>query len=116
MPSKTKTVPDDGIDLEERLAVRVPAYMTSIDYIAVEKIPIIVTGKTDHRRLREIDGLLTLEQLTILDPSRGERYPPNLEMDLQLQQLWVTVLGIGISSISADDSFLRVGDDSIQAT
>lgn len=83
MPSKTKNVPDDGIGLEERLAERVLACMTSIAYIAVEKIPIIATGKTDHRRLREIDGLLTLEQLTILNPSRDKRYPSDLEMELQ---------------------------------
>ncbi|THC87382.1 hypothetical protein EYZ11_013173 [Aspergillus tanneri] len=101
--------------LEERLAEQLPVYMVPTAYIPVEQIPMTTTGKTDRRRLREIGAALTLEQLAELQPSRGERRAPATEMERQLQGLWSSVLGVDTGSIGADDSFLRIGGDSIGA-
>jgi acyl-CoA synthetase (AMP-forming)/AMP-acid ligase II/aryl carrier-like protein len=102
-------------DLEEKLAEQLPAYMVPTAYIPIEKMPMTATGKTDRRRLREIGGLMTLEQLAELNPSRSKRREPSTKMERQLQELWASVLSIDTSSIGADDSFLRIGGDSIGA-
>ncbi|KFY99001.1 hypothetical protein V500_01494 [Pseudogymnoascus sp. VKM F-4518 (FW-2643)] len=100
---------------EEKLAEVLPAYMIPSAYIPIDKMPMTVTGKTDRRRLREIGGSLTLEQLAELNPSRGERRQPSTAAEGQLQRLWAAVLGIEEGSIGVDDSFLRIGGDSILA-
>ncbi|KAJ5102461.1 hypothetical protein N7532_002990 [Penicillium argentinense] len=101
--------------LEDRLAEQLPGYMVPSSYIPVDEMPMTATGKTDRPRLREIGGALTLEQLAALQPSRGERQAPATEMERRLQGLWASVLGIDAVSIWADDSFLRIGGDSIGA-
>ncbi|KFZ16630.1 hypothetical protein V501_02126 [Pseudogymnoascus sp. VKM F-4519 (FW-2642)] len=100
---------------EEKLEEVLPAYMIPSAYILIDKMPMTATGKTDRRRLREIGGSLTLEQLAELNPSRVERRQPTTAAEGQLQQLWAAVLGIDAGSIGVDDSFLRIGGDSIGA-
>ena len=101
--------------LEKRLAELVPAYMIPAAYIPLKTLPRTATNKTDRRQLRERGGAMTLEQLAALNPSSSERCPPETAMEQKLQELWAGVLGIEASSISATDSFLRIGGDSIQA-
>ncbi|KAM3536976.1 hypothetical protein ARSEF1564_010101 [Beauveria bassiana] len=103
----------DGI--EDRLAVSLPAYMIPTAYIAVDEIPMTATGKTDRRRLRTMGEAMTLEQLAAANPSRAERRAPTTETEKHLQGLWARVLGIDADSIGLDDSFLRIGGDSIGA-
>lgn len=99
----------------DKLTATLPTYMVPRAYVPVERIPMTATGKTDRRQLRDLGGTMTLEQLAALQPSPGERRPPSTQAERQLQQLWASVLNIGADSIGLDDSFLRMGGDSIQA-
>ncbi|KAI9933996.1 hypothetical protein MW887_005068, partial [Aspergillus wentii] len=101
--------------LEDRLAEQLPRYMVPSAYIPIGQIPMTATGKTDRRRLREIGGSLTLEQLAELQPARGERQTPGTKIEWRLQRLWASVLGINRHSIGREDSFLQIGGDSIGA-
>ncbi|GAB7354911.1 hypothetical protein MBLNU459_g5541t2 [Dothideomycetes sp. NU459] len=103
----------DGI--EDRLAHRLPAYMIPSVYIPIETIPITGTGKLDRRRLRQLGGLLTLEQLAAQDLSRAKRREPVTDSERRLQNMWARILGIEASAIGLDDNFLQVGGDSIRA-
>lgn len=102
-----------GID--EKLTAILPAFMMPSAYIPLARIPMTATGKTDRRQLREMGSTMTLEQLAALQPSRGEWRPPSTETERNLQQLWAGVLNIDADSIGLNDSFLRMGGDSIQA-
>lgn len=97
--------------LEEKLKKQIPAYMIPAAYIPVDKMPLTTTGKTDRRTLREMGKSLTRKQLA----TRGERHPPRTETEKQLQHLWARILNINANRISADDYFLHLGGDSIQA-
>lgn len=102
--------------LQEQLAKRIPSYMIPSAFIPVPTMPMTGTGKTDRKVLREIASKLTLEELAAMQPQRQRSYrEPQSTSEKSLQALWSTVLGIDASSISADDSFLRIGGDSIQA-
>ncbi|KAL6909307.1 non-ribosomal peptide synthetase [Trichoderma evansii] len=102
--------------LQEQLSKKIPSYMVPSAFIPVETMPMTGTGKTDRRALREIASKLTLEELAVLQPQRRKSYrEPQSMSEKRLQALWSIVLGIDAASISADDSFLRIGGDSIQA-
>ena len=103
------------IGLEDRLAARLPAYMIPSAYIKIEEIPLSSSGKIDRKQLRAIGASMTRHELTTSFYAHAERRTPSTDHELCLQRLWSEVLNVGIESISADDSFLQHGDDSIQA-
>ncbi|OJZ79629.1 hypothetical protein ASPFODRAFT_556722, partial [Aspergillus luchuensis CBS 106.47] len=101
--------------VEDRLTERVPRYMAPSAYLAVDMIPMTTTGKTDRRRLRELGGALTPEQLAERQPFRSTLRAPTTALERQLHGLWARVLNLSPDRIGADDSFLRIGGDSITA-
>ncbi len=102
--------------LDEKLAATIPSYMIPSACLAVETIPVTATGKTDRRKLRGLAGRLTQDQLTSQNVLRHRTHrAPTTAAERQLQRLWADVLGIDAASISAEDSFLQIGGDSIQA-
>ncbi|KAJ5876038.1 uncharacterized protein N7529_001622 [Penicillium soppii] len=101
--------------VEERLMEQVPRYMVPSAYLAVDTIPMTATGKTDRRRLREMGRALTLEQVIEMQPCRGALREPATGMEKRLQGLWVHVLNLPADRVRADDSFFRLGGDSIAA-
>jgi amino acid adenylation domain-containing protein len=102
-------------ELDDRLVTDLPAHMIPSAYIFIKSLPMTVTGKTDRRHLRAMGERMTLEELTMLNTLSREQLPPTTPMEHKLQKLWATILGIKIDSIGANDSFLRIGGDSIGA-
>ncbi|KAK5993871.1 Nonribosomal peptide synthetase GRA1 [Cladobotryum mycophilum] len=96
--------------LNEKLKTILPAYAVPSYYIPVSVIPTTATGKRDRTRLLEIGSSF--------DPPRqlsGSTWrEPATTAERTLQKLWSLSLGVDSESISASDSFLRLGD-SIQA-
>lgn len=103
------------IGLEEKLRTQIPPYMIPSAYIPLAAFPMTTTGKTDRRRLREMGNALTWEQLAATNLSQQEYRQPSTPMEFQLLKLWTSVLNISAEGISASDSFLRIGGDSIGA-
>ncbi|KAF7198373.1 Nonribosomal peptide synthetase dtxS1 [Pseudocercospora fuligena] len=105
------------LGIDDKLAAVVPGYMIPSAYIAVAQVPMTATGKTDRRQLRAIGEAMSLEQLTALYITRSDKKrAPASTAGRKLQQLWAAVLGIeDADSIGVDDSFLRIGGDSISA-
>ena len=101
--------------LDDRLASQVPAYMIPTAYIMVKSIPMTATGKIDRRKLRALGEKMTLAELKALNAPAGDRREPETLIERHLQKLWSVVLDIEPSDIGADDSFLRIGGDSIAA-
>lgn len=101
--------------LNDRLMSKVPAHMIPSAYIMVDKLPLSATGKLDRKQLRTNGAKMTLSELMASTLQPTERLPPSTPMELCLQNLWARILGVDTESISADDSFLHLGGDSIQA-
>lgn len=102
--------------LQDQMSKKIPSYMVPSAFIPISTMPMTGTGKTDRRALRDIASRLTLEELAALQPQRQDEYrEPHSITEKCLQELWSVILGINAESISADDSFLRIGGDSIQA-
>lgn len=101
--------------LEKKLSQLLPAYMIPSEFVVVEKIPMTTSGKKNRRQLRETFATLSLSELGKLQPSGNTGRAPSSEMEKRLQHIWASILGIEPSNIRSDDSFFRVGGDSITA-
>ncbi|RYP37116.1 hypothetical protein DL767_003070 [Monosporascus sp. MG133] len=99
--------------LRAKLEQSLPSSMVPAAFIPLDQIPLTASGKTDRRRLQEIGRSLTLSQLAALQPDRRPFRAPATEMEQKLVAICAAVLGMDVSNISADDSFLRIGGDSI---
>ncbi|KAJ5174507.1 uncharacterized protein N7482_000384 [Penicillium canariense] len=99
---------------ETALHDAVPAYMVPAVFLPLVTVPLASTGKTDRRRLRERAATLTRADIQAYYPMAAKR-PPTTAAERTLQQLWAQVLQVKSESIGVDDSFFRLGGDSILA-
>ncbi|KAK5637358.1 hypothetical protein RRF57_013070 [Xylaria bambusicola] len=93
-----------------------PHWMTPSVFIPLWKLPLTVSGKTDRRRLRQMGTALSPQDLEGLRiATRGAKRLPRTKAEYQLRALWSQTLGVEADSIGVDDSFFRLGGDSIAA-
>jgi amino acid adenylation domain-containing protein len=105
-------------DLDISLATSLPAYMIPTLFIPLTQIPLTKSsGKLDRARLRRIVETLPTSILAAYRlASDVNKRAPSTPMEKTLQQLWESVLNVTPpGSIGADDSFFRLGGDSITA-
>jgi acyl carrier protein len=94
---------DEG-ELVSFLGEKLPKYMIPDVFIRLEKFPLTVNGKLDHRVLP--------------DPEfrRDESYEqPRNEAEKKLRGLYAEVLGIPEEEIGVEADFFRIGGDSIRS-
>ncbi|KAF3492390.1 Nonribosomal Peptide Synthase (NRPS) [Arthroderma uncinatum] len=102
--------------LEREMPGQVPPHMIPSTYIPMVDLPRGLTGKTDRRALREIGAKLDRKAfVSSYSTNSTQHIQPATEAELQLRDLWATVLNLPASEISAQDNFLRLGGDSIAA-
>ncbi|EGE02979.1 nonribosomal peptide synthetase [Trichophyton equinum CBS 127.97] len=100
----------------EKLEDRLPCYMVPSIFFTVPSIPLTLSGKTDRQQLRGIGSNFTSEQLArVSDHQKNSKRTPSGARERKLQQLWSSVLNVDKSQISLDDSFFRLGGDSVSA-
>ena len=103
-------------EVEHELAGRLPAYMIPTVYFALERLPLNRSGKIDRHLLRQIGAGFTARQLAELrSGSSSDKRAPYTGTERALQKIWASVLNLDAASIGVDDSFLRLGGDSITA-
>ncbi|KAF3480386.1 nonribosomal peptide synthetase 1 [Arthroderma uncinatum] len=102
--------------LIEQLEDRLPCYMVPAVFFTMSEMPITISGKTDRQRLRDAGSRFTSEQLAQANnQTNHDGRAPLDARELKLQQLWSSVLKVDSSRISLDDSFFRLGGDSVSA-
>ena len=102
--------------IRERLEQFLPQYMVPTLFVPLAQLPTTSSQKVDRKLLREMGASLTVQQLAEMQTSReGPKRQPTMEIERMLQQLWARVLNIDADSIGLDDSFFRLGGDSITA-
>lgn len=118
VPHATATTKDLSItvsELEDRMTSLLPSYMVPSAWVPLAKLPVTVNGKTDRKSLRQDGSGMTIDQFHSLKPRDEERPRPKKLMEKSLQSLWASVLEIDASGIFANDSFFRLGGDSVAA-
>lgn len=122
-PSSLKLVKQGSLKTErvyevrERLANRLPSYMVPTNWLYVEALPFLPSGKLDRKAIttwlgcQETDPYVaeTISQSSDLDSL------PSSDVEKQLVQAWGRTLNIPVDRIPVNESFLRLGGDSIAA-
>jgi amino acid adenylation domain-containing protein len=101
--------------LAEKLRATLPGYMVPALFLPLQRMPFSSSMKLDRKRLRELANSLTQDQVVAYGLASGETVAPTTAAELQLRELWASVLKIDAATIGKHDSFLRIGGDSISA-
>lgn len=102
--------------LENALVGVLPAYMIPSIFFPMKKLPWTPAGKLDRNRLRVLVQNLSKETLSPYRLANSmHKKKPTTEAERRLQKLVSSVLNLPLSSVGADDSFIRLGGDSIAA-
>lgn len=117
------TVSDEAIrvytisaEIEKQLSRRLPSYAIPTVWFEVLKLPLTVSGKTNRRKLRDLGSGYSKSQLIRLqNQNKASKRTPTTEVGWKLLELFADVLGLTHSDIGLDDSFFRLGGDSVAA-
>ncbi len=98
-----------------QLSVALPRYMVPTVFIPCRFMPSITSTKLDRGGLRRMTTSLGWGALAGYSLVDSEKRAPATPMEVRLQSIWAAILNIPVETIGRDDSFLRIGGDSITA-
>ncbi|RYN63893.1 Nonribosomal peptide synthetase dtxS1 [Alternaria tenuissima] len=101
--------------VEERLAETLPAFMIPRFFFPLQHFPVTSSGKIARKILREQAAQMSVLQLAELSLGSVEKKELQSDMERYLRSVWVQLLGVPEDFIGANDSFFRVGGDSLKA-
>nr|POF20697.1 nonribosomal peptide synthetase vlms [Quercus suber] len=97
------------------LSVVLPSYMVPTLFVPCQYMPSITSTKLDRNGLKRLAATLDQQQVAHYALQDGEKNAPVTELEKRLQEVWAGVLHLPDEAIGRDDSFLRIGGDSISA-
>ncbi|GAP83931.2 putative nonribosomal peptide synthase [Rosellinia necatrix] len=99
-----------------KVSSSVPSYMVPEVFLPLRRVPLSRSGKLDRRQLREACISLSPNQIQEYSTETGvAKRGPSTDIERTLQQIWARVLNLETDSIGVDDSWVKLGGDSIQA-
>ncbi|KAF7868586.1 hypothetical protein EAF04_005117 [Stromatinia cepivora] len=101
--------------LIDRLSLALPRYMIPKVYIPLSSIPLTISQKCDRQRLQTLAAGLTTSEFAYYSGQEDTHSAPLTENELQMQRLWSVILKLPPCNIGRNDSFTRLGGDSILA-
>lgn len=101
--------------LLDRLSIALPQYMIPKVYIPLSSIPLTISQKCDRQTLQTLAAGLKTSEFAYYSGQEATHDSPSTENELQMQRLWADVLKLPRRSIGRNDSFTRLGGDSILA-
>ena len=97
------------------LGLSLPNYMVPTMFIKCNYMPTVTSTKIDRKLLKHEASHLDDAALAAYSLQDSQKQPPQTDMEHSIQSLWSELLGISKGAIGRDDSFLRLGGDSIAA-
>ncbi|KAE8385733.1 hypothetical protein BDV23DRAFT_187957 [Aspergillus alliaceus] len=98
---------------DAEIAKVLPRYMVPNAYIPVNFMPVLISGKTDRKRLREFGATVDLQQLDQGTNTGAIRELTELEQ--RLRHAWGQVLKLDPEGIRPEDNFFALGGESLAA-
>ncbi|KAI0173154.1 peptide synthetase [Hypoxylon sp. FL1284] len=112
--SLSPQVLDSLAGMNKSLSEHLPIYMVPAAYIPLQTMPLLVSAKTDRKRLRELGHSLSRKDIAGFAAATVPRKEPSTAMEKKLAQIWNEVLGQDVE-IGAHDNFFNLGGDSLRA-
>ena len=108
-------VQNDIQEAEKRMAQALPRFMIPSAWILARTLPMLVSGKVDRKKLREVGSSMSIKQIQQLkSKSKSTVSPQSLEVEAKLLRAWKKVMGNAVE-VTRDDSFFHIGGDSLRA-
>ncbi|KAG6039456.1 NRPS protein [Claviceps citrina] len=103
--------------LGDELSKVLPIYMVPSTYIAVSRIPMLVSGKIDRKTLRSLGSSVPRHSSSSPEAAAAAQHgrAPTSDAEKCLQAIWSSLLGLEASRIHALANFFMLGGDSILA-
>ena len=101
--------------LTSDLEAALPAYMVPSTFVPVQSMPFVSAMKLDRKKLKAVADGLSSEEIQTYSLASQQKIEPTTEMEFKLRDVWASLLSISADSIGKNDSFLRVGGDSLSA-
>lgn len=101
-------------NLNEHLRKVLPVYMVPSLYVGIDRMPMLVSGKTDRKLLRAFGSQLTLRS-GASEISKTSSQRPSTEAEICLHEIWCYFLGLNADQVSAGHNFFILGGDSVLA-
>ncbi|KAI1332378.1 peptide synthetase [Xylariaceae sp. FL0255] len=112
--SHSSHIQDALVDLDSHLSKDLPIYMIPAVYIPLQVMPLLVSAKTDRKRLRELGSSLSRKDISSFAAATVPQRKPSTDMEIKLADVWCTLLDLDTDP-SAHDNFFAVGGDSLRA-
>lgn len=103
------------MELDLKLTDTLPSYMIPTMYIPLNYMPLTVSGKTDMSQLQAVVARMDDSALAHFSLSDGPRRKPVTRTEKKLAVMWSELLDLPQERIGLDDSFFRLGGDSLSA-
>lgn len=100
--------------LNEQLSKALPVYMVPSAYVGIDRMPMLVSGKTDRKLLRAFGSQLDF-QSGPSDSSSAESQKPISEAEMCLHGIWCRLLRLSEDQVSTGHNFFILGGDSVLA-
>ncbi|KAI1267008.1 peptide synthetase [Xylariaceae sp. FL1019] len=107
-------IQDALAEMSNLLSNDLPIYMIPAVYIPLQVMPLLVSAKTDRKRLRELGSSSNRKDIAKFAVAIVPRKQPSTPMEVKLSKAWQKILGADLE-ISAHDNFFAVGGDSLRA-
>ncbi|KAI0804274.1 peptide synthetase [Xylaria sp. FL0064] len=114
LSSHSPQVQDALLDMNSCLSNDLPIYMIPAVYIPLKIMPLLISAKTDRKRLRELGSSLSRNDIAGFAAAAAPRRAPSTIMELKLAETWRKVLGTDMH-VSVCDNFFAIGGDSLRA-
>ena len=102
--------------LKSALTDVLPSYMVPTMYVPLANMPWTAAGKLDRHKLKAIVQALPPKAIGKLKLAGAYRQAkPMIAVQMKLQRAWRKVLGHESDTITSEDSFFRLGGDSLGA-
>ncbi|KAH7130267.1 hypothetical protein B0J11DRAFT_429378 [Dendryphion nanum] len=111
----TEQVKSVAKEMEQALSAALPAYYVPSMFIPVTSMPMTTSGKLDRKILRQLAQAIDEDQRQAYRLAGKSGRAPSSPVEITLARLWATILTLGPDAVGAEDSFFRLGGDSIGA-
>ncbi|KKY14945.1 putative nonribosomal peptide synthase [Phaeomoniella chlamydospora] len=101
--------------IADRLSKVLPIYMVPSIFIAINRMPMLVSGKTDRKVLKGLGSKMVVQDLSDSIPSESDGRKPTSPKEMVLRDLWSRLLGVEKGDIRTRHNFFSLGGDSILA-
>jgi hypothetical protein len=118
---KLFALPDESFriasqEAEIRLSASIPAHMVPVLYVQLRQVPLTRSEKVDRRRIRDACCILVTDRINDYTADiKIRKRAPSTSVERTLHGIWARVLNRPPQSFGIDDSFFRMGGDSIGA-